>query len=135
MKRKRKHCPTPSCGSKFLVRLANHLRRLDTVMILKLRIRSKARFRFLPNYTIILTYDHNFIYFYWLPSNRGYHSDCYNTLLFLIYPNSFRNLVRHFVSIFSMSKYSTLPTLSKFLKMSVRAFQRKSRMKFLHRNF
>ena len=56
---------------------------IPRVMIWKLKIHPKANVRFPPNFTIIITYDHSLI-FYWFPSNRGYHSNCYNVLLFLI---------------------------------------------------
>ena len=62
---------------------------IPRVMILKiiLKIHPNANVQFLPNFTIIITYAHSLL-FYWFPSNRGYHdSNCYNALLFLIYPD------------------------------------------------
>ena len=52
------------------------------VRLLNTKFLSEGNLRFLPYYTIIVTYDERCI-FHWFPSNRGYHSNNTGILLSL----------------------------------------------------
>ena len=55
VRRKIKHCPVPGCGSKFLVRLADHLTRVHELSDLKRKC--WLQFAKLQNTNVVRGYD------------------------------------------------------------------------------
>ncbi len=81
------------------------------VVVLKMDIIQKAHLRFLPNYTIMITYDQSLI-FTWFFCNSGYHSNDYRFLLFLNKPDLLVIQIDSWYSFFYMLKCSGLTTRS-----------------------
>ena len=103
----------------------------DGLRVLKTKIRSEGKRRFLPYYTIMMTYDDRFI-LHWFPSNIGCHSNDFGIQLVLKKADFLEiDLVRNIRLHYNILTYGSWPPVDKVPWKSVTRFWNKTRMIFL----